>query len=676
VTISEMSFRIFCLFAILLVGGAIIRSAIATRLDGFTIDEAYHIAAGVSYVRHADFRINPEHPPLVKLWVGSLLSATGFRLSYMRPFADKPDEREFTEQDVYVNNDSNSVQRRARIAMFVLNGLLLVLLSFAARRAFGPGVALATLLFLAIDPTVAAHLPVVMTDLPVALLSSAMLLLAIVAFQNWAPWNLAACSVALGLSLATKHSAPIFAVVLVLAGSVLAVVLPLSPRDNSRLIRFAKLFAVVGGALIVLWGSYFFRFAESGSGHEVFNRPLVDKIADLHSPAYRFVLSSMASTHVLPRAYIWGFADTVRAGLQGRFTPITAFGHYYWDTGPKYFFLAMIAFKLPIGLGVLALTGLLLFFTRSFSREWRLGLAFILGAAVLFLLVLASGSSYAGIRHALPVVVLLSIFAGIAVQMAFASNSKLSKVAVVTALVGAAVSAIPVMRPWEYFNELAGGTKNAHLYFNDEGVDLEQRGKELAEYYHRVLEPARDIPLIVYGKDVELKARDLDWLGHDKKRDETRLSTSNFSGTILINAKALNYSPFWDSPGLRRTLPTARFGNLFVFRGTFNCSGLFASNLYYEALSKIYDEKPALETAEQLLRQSISLDPSPFFVHIRLGNLCLKRGSREDALLAYSDALQYAPADSKLRRSIREQIKRVSVDPLDKIPELRSPQTE
>jgi tetratricopeptide (TPR) repeat protein len=113
-----------------------------------------------------------------------------------------------------------------------------------------------------------------------------------------------------------------------------------------------------------------------------------------------------------------------------------------------------------------------------------------------------------------------------------------------------------------------------------------------------------------------------------------------------------------------------------VFRGTFNCSVLFASNLYFEALAKIYDEKPALETAEQLLRQSISLDPSPFFVHIRLGNLCLKRGSREDALTAYSDALQYAPADSELRRSIREQIKRVSVDPLDKIPELRSPQTE
>ena len=66
-----ISSRLFLLALLLLVGGAIVRSAIATRLDGFTIDEAYHIAAGVSYVRYADFRINPEHPPLVKLWVGA-----------------------------------------------------------------------------------------------------------------------------------------------------------------------------------------------------------------------------------------------------------------------------------------------------------------------------------------------------------------------------------------------------------------------------------------------------------------------------------------------------------------------------------------------------------------------------------------------------------------------------
>jgi hypothetical protein len=44
----KISFDTFLWLVLLLVGLGIMRSAIATRLDGFTLDEAYHIAAGVS----------------------------------------------------------------------------------------------------------------------------------------------------------------------------------------------------------------------------------------------------------------------------------------------------------------------------------------------------------------------------------------------------------------------------------------------------------------------------------------------------------------------------------------------------------------------------------------------------------------------------------------------------
>ena len=664
----------FTFLLLLLVVVAIVRSAVATRLDGFTIDEAYHIAAGVSYVRYADFRINPEHPPMVKLWVGSVISATGFHLSDIRPFADKADERNFAEEDVYLKNDFNSVQHRARIAMWTLNGLLLVFFALAVRRAFGPGAALGTLLFLAIDPTVAAHLPVVMTDLPVSLLCATAVVLAIPAFQCWAWKGLLTCSLALGLALATKHSAPIFLIFIVLAGAAFAFSPPvLRPRD-SRLIRFGKLSAVLIGALTVLWAFYDFRFAESTTGREVFNRPLVSKIADVHSPVYRSVLKGMASTHIVPRAYIWGFADTIRAGLEGRVDPITAFGRGYVGTGPRYFFPAMLALKLPIGLGVLVLMGLFAFFRRFVPPASQVDLAIVLAAALLFLLVLVLGSTYAGVRHALPVIVLLSVFGGLAVQVAFTSSSNTWEIAVVAALAAAAASALPVMRPWEYFNEIIGGTKNGYLLFSDEGVDLLQRGKELAAYYHQVLEPAGEVPLLNYPIDEpEDKARHLDWVGRDKQRDQEHLTSPVFSGTILVDARFLGERPFWDLPDLRRTPPTARLGNLLVFRGTFNCSGILAPNLYFEALSKIYAENPDSNEAERLLRQSVGMDPKEFFADIQLGNVCLKRGSRENALRAYSDALQNAPHDPELVRSIEEQIKRVSAGPLGQVPELRDP---
>jgi hypothetical protein len=668
---SGISSRHFVLLLLLLVGGAIVRSAISTRLDGFTLDEPYHIATGVSYVRYADFRINPEHPPLVKLWAGAFLSATGFHLNPIRVFVDKADERDFAEKDVYLDNDFHSVQRRTRIAMWTLNGLLLVFLALAIRRALGSGVALGTLLFLAIDPTVAAHLPVVMTDLPVSLLSAAAVILASRAFEGWRWQDLAACAIALGLALATKHSAPVVLIFVLGSGAVLALVLPLSWPHSSRLPRFVKLAAVTVGALIVLWSSYFFRFAESNAGHDVFNRLLTEKISDVRSPAYRFVLNTMATSHVVPRPYVWGFADTIRSGLEGRAFPITAFGRPYVNTAPRYFFPAVILLKLPIGLDVLVLIGLFFFVTRRLSPELDVSLSMVLAASALFLLVLASGSTYAGIRHALPVVVLLAIIGGVAVHAGVFSTSRVWKVVVTLALIVAALSALPVMRPWEYFNEIVG-SRNAYLYFSDEGVDLSQRGNELEEYYRRVLEPLGEVPLLGYEMgEAERIARHLDWLGRDLKRDEARLNSPVFSGTILADARFLGKKPFWDTPSLRTAVPTSRFGNLLIFRGTFpsNLGGKF----YFDALGKIFAQKPDLDAAERLLRQSLASDPTAFFVNIQLGNVCVKRSSRECASRAYSDALQYAPNDSQLRGLIEAQIKRVSSEPLNQIQDLRDP---
>jgi hypothetical protein len=75
----------------------------------------------------------------------------------------------------------------------------------------------------------------------------------------------------------------------------------------------------------------------------------------------------MAATHVVPRAYLWGFADTIRAGLEGRESLQLFFGRVYRSKGPRYFFPGMIGVKVPIGLIALMLLGLFLFITRRIS---------------------------------------------------------------------------------------------------------------------------------------------------------------------------------------------------------------------------------------------------------------------------------------------------------------------
>jgi tetratricopeptide (TPR) repeat protein len=669
----KIRLRTFVWLVLLLVGLGVIRSAIATRLDGFTVDEAYHIAAGVSYVKYGDFRINPEHPPLVKLWVGSVIAATGFALEPLRQFSDKPDERAFTQSAVFQKNDPDSVQRRARAAMFVLNGLLLVSLAFALRRGFDPRVALGALLFLIIDPTVAAHWPVVMTDLPVALLSATAIVLATFAFRDWIRTDLALCSLFLGLALAVKHSAPVVLLSAALIGVWLGLWRPVQQLGNSRGRRLLKLGAVLAGALAILWGFYFLRYAETRGGKEAFNRPLADKIRDVNTPFYHAVLAGLAATHIVPRAYLWGFADTVHAGMEGRPNPQLIFGRLYVRRGPKYFFPAMITVKLPIGLSILSLLGLILFFARRLPADWNIPAGVILAAAILFSLVLAWGATYGGIRHALPVVVLLSIFTGLFVERVMASYSRSLKAITMLAYVLACVSAVPVLPPWEYFNEFVGGTQNAYKYFSDEGVDLGQRTKEIADYYRKFLKPTGEIPNIIYlTSDEELKARDVEYLGRDMQRDLQRLSQPQRSGTIFVRSVFLSPNIFWDRRALREATPATRFGNAFVFRGSFLSPADAAAVLYFHGIEKHYTDKPDDAAAEKAFQQSAEMDPTPFFVHIELGNLLLKRGAREEALRAYSDALKYAPEDQLIRRPIADQIERIAQHTDREIPPLRN----
>jgi hypothetical protein len=234
------------------------------------------------------------------------------------------------------------------------------------------------------------------------------------------------------------------------------------------------------------------------------------------------------------------------------------------------------------------------------------------------------------------------------------------------------VSALPVMRPWEYFNEFVG-TQNAYKYFSDEGVDLTQRTKELVAYYDRVLKPASERPHIFYfASEEDLKARDVEYVGRDKKRDLKILIQPEKSGTFFVGRIALIPSPFWDRPAFRAATPVARFGNLFVYQGTFSIPADVGAYYYFDGIEKLYADKPDVAAAEKQLQLSVDADPSPFFAHIELANLKLRRGARAEALEEYSQALQYAPADPQIREPIEAQIQRVK-DSAGEIPALRNP---
>src|SRR5205085_5854568 len=80
--LADMWKEIICLllFAVLL----LTLSLTSVRQKSATFDEGLHIPAAYTYVAYGDFRLNPEHPPLVKL-------LSGLPLRYLQPRVDLND---------------------------------------------------------------------------------------------------------------------------------------------------------------------------------------------------------------------------------------------------------------------------------------------------------------------------------------------------------------------------------------------------------------------------------------------------------------------------------------------------------------------------------------------------------------------------------------------------------
>lgn len=245
-------------------------------------------------------------------------------------------------------------------------------------------------------------------------------------------------------------------------------------------------------------------------------------------------------------------------------------------------------------------------------------------------------------------------------------------------LIASLILAVPVMRPWEYFNEIAGGTANGHKYFDGEGVDLYQRGNELRRYYHDVLAPQGIIPYVFYLlPDVKEPSRTIDRVRRSGERDRGKWDGPYATGVFITGANEISPSFAFDKKSFRDAEPVARFGNLFVYQGTFDIRPMRAQGLAYLASFHIYGPEPNLDQAVAMLEESFALDPRAFFVSLELGNQYLKLGRRDEALRAYQSALDNCPEADPNRSLLSDQVEKLhNSTSLEGIQPLRNPAME
>jgi hypothetical protein len=669
---------------LLLVALALLRSQHGTRLDGYTVDEPWHIVAGVSYLRTGDFRLNPEHPPLSKLAV-ALAIPDDFKLRPLAPLEEKSQERELVEETMYFDNDSPGTQAAARMGMWAFHGVLLVLLGLALWQTFGLAWATGTLAFLAIEPTIGAHLPVVMTDLPLALCFGLAAVTAGLLASQWRWRWVLACGVAVGLALGSKHSA--------LAGvagiaMVLAIAALMGFRDGGvRTVakRSAQLVLAATLSLVVLWAQYGFHFNAGPDGSDGYNRAMPDKISDLNIPHWREGIAFADRHHLLPRAYLWGLADTVRAGVEGR----GANQHLVWGTkykghAPWFTWPSFMAAKLPLALMALSLLGLALLPRLQLTPSARWVLAALLGGSAAHLLALmGSQGTYGGIRHALPLVVTLAIVAGAAVAWACQSKSRAGMAAVAVLLVAALGMTIREPRLWEYHNELAGGSAQAYRYFGNEGLDLGQRFPEMRAFHDRVIKPEKAQMFSGYwfGEEQAIAAR-MNYRRRILGMDDNNVA-GLYEGYFFESMSDTLPEPDWGwDPEVtyKDTEVVARLGYVMVRRGKV-VDPLGRAGSMYHAVRVYLHQKGGTDyaLAAKRLEEVVQMVPAHLGAAVELGNLYLRLDNAHAARLAYARPLaqEKLPVEPLVRAQLQAQLASLdSTTDVTRLKPLRNPWME
>jgi len=429
-----------------------------------------------------------------------------------------------------------------------------------------------------------------------------------------------------------------------------------------RLLYVTGLLAAIAAiAVVVIWGVYRFRFAPSPG-------PGGDHILDwdhlhLDGGVFASLVSAARQLHLLPEAYLYGFADMLRRGQRHVGFLMGAQSTEGW----WYYFPVTFALKTPLALVVLLAAALAMLRRRPAS--WRTE-CFLWVPPALYAFLAMSHRLNIGHRHLLPAYPFLFIAAGrAAAALAGAPGSVIGRASIaggdpaagraaiagraaVAALAGWYAVAALLIYPHQlaYFNELAGGPDRAYRFLVDSNLDWGQDLKGLKGYMD-----ANSIPRIklsyfgtadpkYYGIACDFLPSEMRPMLRDftllvRPGDLVAISATNLQGVYLPRA----FWPFLAS--LRDREPVAVVGHsIFVYRSDFT----------WMMRPEVAREVGWLEQAVRSYLEAIRLDPAFAEGYGYLGMAMHLLQRPQDAATAFEKALSIDPRYMDSRPEFKE----------------------
>ena len=597
-------------------------------------------------LKHADFGLNPEHPPLVKMLAAVPLLSMDLKMPELKGRFFKLDAF-LGGKDFIFKNDFNKLIWRARMSASLLTILLALLVFLAAKEMFGTGAGFIALALIVCDPNILAHGAVVGTDMGL----SCFMFASVYAFYRYvkapSPARLVVVGLAAGLALAAKHTAIlVFPILFLLALFEIvrakdATDQPISRKKYSA--RLALALVVVGAvAITVLWMFYGFRYDAREAGLQL-NPPFNQFLQGLSRPHEIHLLSWVANWHLLPESYLYGLADVrIMSDYYTSFIFGTTYLHGVW----YYFPVAFLIKSTLTFLILLAFTAWTIF-TRRFTA-WR-EIVFLTLPPFFHLLIAIWSRMNIGLRHILPMYFFLIVLvAGVA--WTYIQKDRRWAYALAALVLFQAISGYRTYPGYmAYANELWGGPSQTYKYLTDSNADWAQQLKSVKRYLDR--RGIKDCWFVYFAQGVvdfrdygipckPLPTNDSLWVN---ARIE---APPAIDGPVLISAGDLSGYEFGAPPlnpyeQFRHIEPIAAIDyGVMVFEGHFEIPK--AAALSHIQNAKEYLVSKQLPEALNESQQAVAVAPESVGAHAVLGDTLIALQRPEEAKQAYEKALMLA----------------------------------
>jgi hypothetical protein len=446
--------------------------------ESATYDEAVHLTAGYATLSESDYRIDPTHPPLARMWSALPLLLLDVRLDKEIPEWKRGDWWEISHAFVFAQNDADTLLFSSRFMIALLGCALGVLLFAWARILFNSHTAFLVLGMYAFEPTLFSHARYVTTDMGLTVSAFTAV------FSTWLLFRLRSWPRAAFFLLAwaclplSKFSGVLFLPVLGCAFVWRGLSTQPWPgklgfhrlTDGAKE-RFAFIAALCMGLALVfvflVWACYGFhyRITPADAPPMVFN-PLPQ--SETLESFWLVLLNTIDQYRLLPNAFTQGFLAALVETHRGGYL-LGEQGHWW------YYYPFAMWFKAPGIYSVLAL-----FFVVFFKR-FDVGVKkelFFLGSFALFFIAFAMTRSInLGVRHVLPIYPFIILGLGAVLHYLLAIGR--SKVSWALVVVLALEFAGSYPQTISFFSPYIGGSVVGHQYLTDSNLDWGQGLKNL-----------------------------------------------------------------------------------------------------------------------------------------------------------------------------------------------------